>query len=158
LLRPNQILGWPPSYVSGNGAAVIRAARQQTAVLRHVWLTLATLAIALKILVPPGFMAAASSADPRFALTLCHGEATMPGDGPMRHDHDGRTPAKGVHHAPCVFAGHGLGVPAPNALEATIAEYFAFDRAPTVAVRDLAPGRGLAGPPLPARGPPVLLI
>ena len=63
---------------------MIRAARQSTGLMRHVWLTMATLAIALKIIIPPGFMAGPATNDLPFALVLCTTQAAMvvsTGDG-----------------------------------------------------------------------------
>jgi hypothetical protein len=122
--------------------------------LRHVWLTLATLAIAMKILVPPGFMVGAPTG---FSLVLCTGEApiaaapgmAMPQPGDREH-----APGKSVHHAPCVFGGHGLGVPPPSAIEAGVAEFVGF-ASPRAFDADRAPGRGLAAPPPFSTGPPI---
>jgi hypothetical protein len=134
-------------------ASVIRAARQPTAGLRRVWLTLAALAILMKILVPPGFMAGGPTS---FPLVLCTGEAAMAADAAMPpHGEQEHTPDKDVHHAPCVFAGHGLGVPLPSAIQAGGAEFVGFAARPRAFVADLAPGRGLAAPPPFPTGPPI---
>jgi hypothetical protein len=124
-------------------------------------MTLATFAIALKILIPPGFMTGVPTNDTPFALVLCTGQGAMvvhPGDAlPGRGDHDS-APAGSSHDSPCVFSGHALGAPPPSLVDAVVVEFVAYAYRPQAAVTDLAPGRGLTGPPLPARGPPALLI
>lgn len=127
---------------------------------RDAFLVLATLAIALRIMIPAGFMTAP---EPRnglpFALVLCTGQGPLvvqPGDSLGHHD---KAPAdKSGHDAPCPFAAHGVAAPAPSALSVAKVEFVAFTPAPPVRVAHLAPGRGLAAPPLPARGPPSQLI
>lgn len=128
---------------------------------RHVFLTLATLALALKVLVPAGMMV---SAQPRnelpIPIVLCTGQGAVsiePGAPLTGHgEHDQGEKAK--HDAPCLFAGHGLGGAAPTAAAIGHVEFAAYAaEAPAVAPA-LAPGRGLSGPPLPPRGPPAQLI
>jgi hypothetical protein len=138
---------------------VIRTARQPAGLWRHVCLSLATLAIALKVLVPAGFMAAAAPADALpFALVICsgHGPLTVaPGEALTSHQ---KSPSgKTTHDSPCAFAGHGAGAPAPNLIDTVTVEFVAYRAAQNAPLVDLAPGRGLAAPPLPARGPPILL-
>jgi hypothetical protein len=120
------------------------------------------LAVALKVLVPAGFMVgASSSSSTSFPLVLCtdHGAVAVD-SGDLGHRAGKKTPAeKPAHDAPCAFAGHAAAVspPDPHPVEAVT-----FVSAPVAQLsplpRDLAPGRGLAAPPLPARGPPILLI
>ena len=129
--------------------------------LRGVCLTLAALAIALKVLIPAGFMTAAPINDLPFALVLCTGQGAMviaPGDA-LPGEKDPGMADRETHNTPCVFAGQALGAPAPNLLDVTRVEFVTYTRtsAPVSPVA-LAPGRGLAAPPLPARGPPSLLI
>lgn len=149
---------------------MIRACRPSTGLLGRISLTLAMLAVALKVLVPGGFMAAAPAANALpFALVICTGQGPMTlasgevladqGKAPGGKAPSGKTPdGKTGHDSPCAFAGHGAGV-APPSLIATAAVTFVAYRAPQQRpLTDLAPGRGLAAPPLPARGPPILLI
>jgi hypothetical protein len=121
---------------------------------------LAALAVALKVLVPAGFMAAAHSAA-GFPLVLCtdHGAVTIDAADLAGGKTGKRTPAdKPGHDGPCVFAGHGAAAPAPSGFSVAAVEFVAYRAAqPSFARRDLAPGRGLAAPPLPARGPPIQL-
>lgn len=140
---------------------MFRIANPRLGLWRHVYLTLATLAIALKILIPPGFMAGPPTNNLPFALVLCTGQGAMvvaPGDALPSHGDQDKAPASNPHDSPCVFAGHGLGAPPPSLIDAVVVEFVAYEYRPQAAVADLAPGRGLTGPPLPARGPPALLI
>lgn len=140
---------------------MIRNSRQPIGLWRHVYLTLAALAIAVKVMVPPGFMAAASSQDPAFALVLCtdKGAVTIQADdASQRHGQRDHAPAKTAHDSPCAFAGHGLGAPPPALHDTGRAEFVAYQPPVLQTAIGLAPGRGLAGPPLPARGPPSQLI
>lgn len=123
-------------------------------------LALASLALFLKILIPPGYMAAPAKPDgPAFALVLCtaQGMVTLdPADHPDGAGESAPTDDDGARHSPCVFAGHGLNAPAP---ELRAVEIVAFPRLvdrPLFARTDVIPGRGLAAPPPPARGPPLL--
>jgi hypothetical protein len=120
-------------------------------------MTLAAFALALRVMIPAGFMAA-PTADAGLGLVLCtgHGPLTLPaGDAP---DPGKNTPAgKAGHDTPCVFAGHGAGAPAPDLQPvATVVLAPAADPAPA-AFEALSPGRGLAAPPPPSRGPPTAL-
>lgn len=117
---------------------------------------LAMVAIGLKILIPPGYMAAPPKAEgPGFNLVLCTAQGmidmTAAAEDPAPADED-----DGAHHSPCIFAGHGVAAAAPSLLGA---QPVAFQ--PVTAARPdlsdaVAPGRGLAAPPPPARGPPHL--
>lgn len=133
-------------------------ARQLT---RDAFLALAMLAVALRIMVPVGFM---PDVQPRnglpFALVLCTGEGAkviQPGqalDQRQGEDHGGKV----VHDSPCPFAAQAASAPPPSLfvlVEARAASYV-VPPAPTWA--DIAPGRGLAAPPPPPTGPPVALI
>lgn len=117
---------------------------------------LAMVALGLKILIPPGYMAAPPQAEgPGFSLVLCTAQGMVDmsatGDAPAPEDDD-----DGARHSPCVFAGHSVAAAPPSLLSAQSAEF-----QPVTAPRpdlsdDIAPGRGLAAPPPPARGPPHL--
>lgn len=126
-------------------------------------MVLAALALAIKIMIPAGFMTAKAPVnDLPFALVLCTAQGAVviqPGEtatSQSQDDHGSDT--KSAHDSPCAFAGHATSAPPPNLLDARAVEFVAY-RAPTaIQVVHLAPGRGLAAPPLPARGPPTLLI
>lgn len=124
---------------------------------RHVFLTLAMLAVALKVLVPAGFMASTAKVG-GLPLVICTGAGALqmapaPSDGSDKHA-PGEKPA---HDMPCAFAGHGLATPAPDLAPIEVA---AFPPALALAVParpdSPTPGRGLAAPPPPSRGPPIL--
>ena len=123
---------------------------------------LAALALAIKVMVPAGFMTAPPSADElAFTLVLCtaQGAVTVQADDLAPQTHDDQDPGKSAaHDSPCAFAGHGAGAPPPNLLDARAVEFIAYRAPASVQVVHRAPGRGLAAPPLPARGPPTLSI
>lgn len=141
---------------------MIRALRHSPGLLRHVHLTLAALAVALKVMIPPGFMAGTLANDLPFPIVLCTAQGAVTvetGDAlPGGHGRSDQAPAKGAHHSPCAFAGHGLGAPPPTGHKVGLAQFVAYQPLVPSAPPSLAPGWGLAGPPLPARGPPSLLI
>ena len=142
---------------------MLRVLRQRAGILRHVVLTLALLALSVKVLVPQGFMVAPQpSADAPFALVICTGHGTLVVDpagaakpGSEHRDPSGKSP---THDAPCAFSGHGAAAPPPSLAPVATVEFVSHVFAPAQRVADLAPGRGLAAPPLPARGPPSRLI
>ena len=124
-------------------------------------MVLAALALAIKVMIPAGFMSAPPSSDELpFALVLCTSQGAVtvqPGDL-AAPSHDDQGSADTAHDSPCAFAGHGAGAPPPNLLDARSVEFIAY-RAPAAAqIVHMAPGRGLSAPPLPARGPPIRLI
>jgi len=139
---------------------VTRPAATARRIARETFLVLATLAIVLKILIPAGFMTAP---EPRnglpFALVLCTGQGLMvaePG-APLGEKH-GSPADRAGHDTPCPFAAQATPAPPPSDLIIARVEFVTFQPAPPVKRVHLAPGRGLAAPPLPARGPPSLLI
>jgi len=122
--------------------------------MRSVFLTLALLALVLKVLVPQGFMV--SNKGEGFPLVICtgHGVQTV-----AAANHDGsKAPLQKKSDVPCAFAG-GVTPPAPSHL-AVLSEPYAAqaDRIGAVRLRDLIPGRGLAAPPPPSQGPPTASI
>lgn len=127
---------------------------------RGAFLALAILALVVKVMVPAGFMTqAAPKNDLPFALVLCTGQGPLIVEPDAALGHQDKAPAdKPAHDAPCPFAGHGATAPPPSALAATKVEFVAYRPMALAPVTDLAPGRGLAAPPLPARGPPSQLI
>jgi hypothetical protein len=125
---------------------------------RHVCLTLAVLAIAMKVLIPPGMMVASGPRNELpFPIVLCTGEGMLsvaPGAPLSQHD-DKTAPAK--PEAPCLFAAHALAAPPPVVASVLEVAFVAIESdAPTI-VASITPGRGVSGPPLPARGPPIQL-
>ena len=118
-------------------------------ILRHPGLLiLALAALWMQALVPQGFMVASASTGP--ALVICTGHGPLQGS-----DHSGKAP-KPSSDAPCIFAAHGAVSTPP--LAALLPAH-----APATAIVDSqsfvrqTPGRGLAAPPPPSRGPPELI-
>jgi hypothetical protein len=123
---------------------------------RDVALTLAVFALALQVLVPSGFMV--SNEDGRGVIVICtgHGPLTVSSD-------DGKAPAtpkapNKQSDAPCAFAGHAAPFTAPLLAPLAGPVFIVPQDAGPRRLASLTPGRGLAAPPPPARGPPSLLI
>jgi hypothetical protein len=113
---------------------------------------LAFLALFVAVVTPPGFMAASRGSVPAIVICTGHGPAVLPGDagGGLVH-----RSGKSGHDGACAFAGHGL-TTSPPVLAVIDKAAFAHIADPDAALADLAPGRGLAAPPPPSQGPPVL--
>lgn len=128
---------------------------------RDAFLVLATLAIALKIMIPAGFMPGVESRNGLpFALVLCTGDGAKvvePGQALGSHKGDEKGD-KAAHDAPCPFATQGAAAPPPVIVAVAEAQTIAYVEAPVAAPRTVAPGRGLAAPPPPPTGPPSALI
>jgi hypothetical protein len=113
-------------------------------------------ALVLQLLFPAGLMADASGAAThglRIVICTAEGRIASNWDAPVDHGPK-KAPAKPM--ASCPFAGHATAVspPAPQVL----VERVSFDRPPqSKRPEALSPGRGLAAPPPPAIGPPVLI-
>ena len=118
---------------------------------RRVFAVLASLALLLQVLTPPGFMV---SSDPAVrGLVVCTGH------GPLVVSPQPGKPAKAPRSTtpgPCVFAAHAA-TPPPIATLVPTAEPNAGSGA-SGAVFDLAPGCGLAAPPPPSQAPPLTSI
>jgi hypothetical protein len=119
---------------------------------RGIVFLLAALALAVQIVVPPGFMISGGGDGPA-RIVICTGH------GPIEAVADlggSKAPAPGKKsQAPCAFAGHA----APPNLASTgpaVAVAWAELRPPQVRpAKKVSVGRRLAAPP-PARGPPLL--
>lgn len=114
----------------------------------------------LKVLVPPGFMVGKAVDEAPFALVLCtaQGMVTVAASAPVGGvaDPGGDPDGAAVDGGPCAFAAASQVAPPPFGAVAP-AVFTGVERIePRFAVH-LAPGRGLAAPPPPARGPPSLL-
>lgn len=137
---------------------VIRLLRPSVPLPRPVLMTLACLAIALRILIPPGFMAAPPTNDLPFPIVLCTAQGAITvGAGQTIPGHGGDAPGA-ADNGHCLFAGAAVTAPPPQPV---VFEQPAplHGQAPLArSAVSLAPGRGLAAPPPPARGPPDLLI
>lgn len=119
---------------------------------RNLAATFILLALALRVIIPSGFM---PSAERGFALTICTGIDTqtvwMDKSGKL-HKED---PSKGksVEHQPCAFAGTAMTADA-LAADFEVAMAPVALAIPVFAKREVSVGAGLAAPPPPAIGPP----
>ena len=109
-----------------------------------VWLLLVP-ALALRLLVPPGFMPG-TDAGHGLTMQMCHGTGPLP--TPTGHDPGQPQPR---HDSPCVFAAAGTAAPPPMlALAATGTAHAIVEQAPPVSpIFHRAPPRAHA-----ARAPP----
>lgn len=127
---------------------------------RHVCLTLVALAIAMKVLIPPGMMVATGPRNELpFPIVLCTGEGMLsvaPGAPLSQHD-DTTKDAPAKSDAPCLFAGHALAAPPPVVAAIGEVTFVTLQSDAPLPAVSVTPGHGLSGPPLPARGPPILL-
>lgn len=146
---------------SANSAAVHRRDSAFGYAWRHVSLTLATLALALKVLVPAGMMV---SSEPRnelpIPIVLCtaQGAVSIEPGAPLSQHGDHEQGEKAKHDAPCVFAGHSVGATPPGFGDIGRVEFAAYAATAPARAPAVSPGRGVSGPPLPPRGPPAQLI
>ncbi len=113
---------------------------------------LATMALVLRVMIPPGFMVGQSDPTSGFRMVMCSGAGSytlvMPGDS--------KSPPVKKLDAPCAFAGAAVPLtPTVAVLPARLR--IEIPAATPVVERDQAPGRGLAAPPPPAIGPPRLI-
>lgn len=121
---------------------------------RGVALTLAAMAVVLKVLIPSGYMVDTRPGAPA-GLVICTGHGALVLGGK-----DGsKAPAQKSSDAPCAFSGVAAPPLLPT-LVAAIAEPHVFVIQPSDGPQpaDLSPGRGLAAPPPPALGPPQVSI
>lgn len=119
---------------------------------RNIAAALIVLALALRVIIPSGFM---PSSEHGFALTICTGMDTqtvwMDKSGKL-HKED---PSKGksVEHQPCAFAGAAMAADVlPADFQVAMAPVALA--IPVFAKREVSVGNGLAAPPPPAIGPP----
>jgi hypothetical protein len=119
---------------------------------RNIAAALILLALALRVIIPAGFM---PSSERGFALTICTGMDTqtvwMDKSGKL-HKED---PSKGksVEHQPCAFAGAAMAADVLSA-DFQVAMAPVALAIPVFAKREVSVGAGLAAPPPPAIGPP----
>lgn len=124
--------------------------------VRGLALSLAVMAMALKVMIPAGFMAGPSG--PGAApLVLCTAQGMTVVDPSDLVSHDAKDPAPGKSKsdAPCAFAGHGVSGLLVDPLASASVETVAYLTMLPLTTPEVTPGRGLAAPPPPARGPPL---
>ena len=129
------------------GASFMTWARSR----RGVVLTLALLALALKIVVPPGYMVGAATNSLPFTIVICTAQGAVAVDPGGSHEGDEAS----KHEAPCVFAGHGLGAEPPAPSSHLLRRSLIYHPVALLPSCEATPGRGLCAPPPPARGPPL---
>ena len=136
---------------------MIDAPRSRPERFRTIALALLACALAVRLLIPAGWMPVVDATG--LHLTLCSGSGpielpaahhAMAGMAHHHHHHD-----QGMPDHPCAFAGLGLALAEPVlpaiALIAPVVEATVVVIPATVAI-----GRGLAAPPPPPTGPPAL--
>lgn len=110
------------------------------------------LALALRVIIPSGFM---PSSERGFALTICTGMDTqtvwMDKSGKLYKEDPSK--GKSVGHQPCAFAGTAM-VADFLATGSCVALAPVALAIPVFAKREISVGAGLAAPPPPAIGPP----
>ena len=137
------------SAVSARPPPVITALKPLSPAWRRVCMTLAVLALVIKVAVPAGYMVE-TTADGAPVMVLCTAQGAVMVEGygaPAR-------PSQATHDAPCAFTGHGAAFVATGPLTVGAVEHVAYARLALAPAIEAVPGRGLAAPPLPARGPP----
>ena len=121
---------------------------------RAMAMALATLAIALRILLPAGFMLQTSGRDlPGLVICTGQGAMTLAADGTLQSDTEDGSAANTETH-PCAFSSAVVGFTAPLAVGVALSLPLS---SPVTAPRLMTqrPGLGLAAPPPPTTGPPI---
>ena len=131
--------------------------------LGRLALTLAFLALAMRALVPAGYMAApAASGLPNLVICTGHGPLRLAvgPDGRAHLSEPGHKdqPSETTSDGHCAFAGAAAAVLIPPLGVWDAAVPIAPAEAPDSAAADQRPGRGLPAPPPPATGPPASTI
>lgn len=121
-------------------------------VRNRIALGLLALALAVRVLVPAGWMPAASAQG--FAITLC----SVSGAETVWVDRDGKLhkqapKTSGDQH--CAFA--GLAAPLTGSDTPVLTAPFAHEDRAAIQSLPASPGQGLAAPPPPATGPPAYI-
>ncbi len=111
-------------------------------------------AMAVRFMVPAGWM---PSAERSFAVTVCTGvnmstvwidtKGKIHKSDPAKHE--------SADHEPCAFAGMAMAADAPSSVTALPAISHISDRL-VAATMPTSIGKGLAAPPPPSTGPPIL--
>ena len=119
-------------------------------------LTFVVLALAVRMVLPAGWMPLVSNG--QATITLCTGagmvEAWVDADGKL---HKEAPVKKHVGDQPCAFAGVGAATDVPAFANVSLALPFIAQPALAFAFNNVAIGLGLAAPPPPAIGPPSLI-
>jgi hypothetical protein len=130
--------------------AAMPAIRRATDDKRAIAALLAVFALLVQALIPS--LAAASAGPGPNLGVICAASGLAHSGGPSAPAH---LPGEGCDHCVCPMAA----APAPDATASAVPVRYATYAAPTLSRREgLSPGRGLAAPPPPSRGPPQLTI
>jgi hypothetical protein len=114
-------------------------------------LALLMLALALRLLVPAGFMPVSGQG---YMVTLCTGSGAIRAFVDERGEgRDGSPASRPGFEQPCSFAGLATALDLPPAA-ASVVPALAFGPAAAMLMTVVAIGRGLAAPPPPPTGPP----
>jgi len=118
---------------------------------REAFALLAFVALALGVVVPPGFMIGGQGDGPAH-IVICTGHGAVE----AALDLGGKgAPANGKKSdGPCAFAGHAAPLTPASAAPAISVAWMAVEAPQILPASQVAIGRGLAAPP-PARAPPV---
>jgi hypothetical protein len=117
--------------------------------LRNLLFALALAAMGVRAAAPPGYMFSPGSTG--LTVTLCNGGSFHLDLGGVGHDQNKHSNDSGT----CLFAAAAHAAPAPTTPQpaaVSVASVAAQPAAPAVSI-----GRGLAAPPPPATGPPVIV-
>ena len=115
---------------------------------------LIALALLVRVLVPPGFMTVPSADGRDGGIIICTGDGPLDFAGTAFDDTPGETPQKGqTASGHCVFSGC-LWADASCARSLTPVVFALEADTDVPHPPGIIPGRGLAAPPMPARGPP----
>ena len=123
---------------------------------KHWLLAFVIVALAMRMVVPAGWMPTVSNG--QATITLCTGagmvEAWVDADGKL---HKEAPVKKHVGDQPCAFAGVGAAADFPAFASIALALPFVTQPSLAFAYNNVAIGLGLAAPPPPAIGPPSLI-
>ncbi len=139
--------------IGGDKAAIVRQTIRQ--IRQNLMIAFVVLALAVRVLVPTGWMPSSLGGHPGFALCTGQGlvEAWVDSDGKL---HKSPLDKREKGSNPCLFSGLTAGIdPAILYTEVASADFAA--RATQPLVFSLGIGRGLAAPPPPSTGPPFLI-
>jgi hypothetical protein len=119
---------------------------------RNLSAALILLALAIRVVMPSGFM---PSAERGFALTICTGmdSRTIWLDSKGTLHKEDPTKGKTVEHQPCPFVATAMALDVP-ATDTHMAAALVSTAISVFARREVSVGTGLAAPPPPAIGPP----
>lgn len=132
----------------------MRSSRGAIGTLTRAALALAMLAVAVRVLIPAGYMPGGAG---QAAIVLCTSQglqtAYLPQDAEKRSPVDDHSGKSQTHH-PCAFAS-AAHVFTPQAEAAHVPVLWRAQTSEPAWDPSVAPGRGLAAPPPPSTGPPL---